>query len=65
MENEQVTIALTVAQWQSILNILGNAPYYAVNSISPIVNELQAQAGSQIAEIQKKYPTPEPEQASE
>ena len=59
MENEQVTITLTVQAWQSILNVLGNAPYYAVNSIAPIVGDLQAQAGAQITELQKNYPAPE------
>lgn len=65
MENEQVTIALTVAQWQAILNVLGSAPYAAVNSIGEVVNSLQSQAGAQIAELQKKYPPAEAEQAAE
>ncbi len=65
MENEQVTIALTVAQWQAILNVLGSAPYGAVNSIGETVNLLQNQAGAQIAELQKKYPPAEAEQAAE
>lgn len=67
MENEQVTITLTVQAWQGILNVLGGAPHFAVNSILPAVNDLQAQAGEQIAELQKKYPAPEqpPQQAAE
>lgn len=49
MENEQVTIALTVAQWQTLLDALGHAPYVIVNSVGDIVGNIQAQAAAQIA----------------
>lgn len=53
METEHVTIALTVAQWEAVLNALGHAPYIIVNSVSNIVAHMQEQANPQIAEIQK------------
>lgn len=59
MENEQVTVALTVSQWNALLNTLGHAPYGAVNAIGEIVASIHNQANSQIAELQKKYPPPE------
>jgi len=53
MENEQVTITLTVAQWQALLNALGHAPWIIVDPVNPIVAFLQQQANPQIAEYQR------------
>lgn len=55
MENENVTITLTVAQWQSLLNVIGAAPYVAVNSIGETVNSLQSQAGEQMSLLAEKF----------
>lgn len=65
MENEKVTITLTVAQWQAVLNVLSHSPYIVYAPVSPIVNELQLQAAPQIDELQKKYPPPEEPAATE
>lgn len=61
MENEQITVALTLAHWNALLNTLGHAPYGAVNAINEIVGLIHNQANTQIAELQKKYP---PEEAA-
>lgn len=55
MENEQITVALTVAQWQAILNTFNHTPYGAVTAIGDILNSLQSQTGAQLAELQQKY----------
>lgn len=52
MENEQVTITLTVAQWQALLTAVGQAPFILVNSVSPVIANLQSQADAQIAKLQ-------------
>lgn len=59
MENENVTITLTVAQWSAILNVLSTAPFNLVNQIAEAVNQLQVQAGPQVEEAAKKHPAPE------
>ena len=64
MENEAVTIVLTVAQWNAILGALSTAPFQVVNQISEAVNALQVQAGPQIEELAKKY-APAEEAAAE
>lgn len=56
MEQEKVTVILTVSQWNAILAALSTAPFQIVNQISEAVGDLQGQAGPQIAELQKKYP---------
>jgi hypothetical protein len=55
MENENITITLTVQQWTNILNCLSLAPFSAVNQISEAVNSLQSQAGPQVEEAAKKH----------
>ena len=55
MENEAVTIVLTVAQWNAILGALSTAPFQVVNQISEAVNALQVQAGPQIEELTQKH----------
>ena len=56
MENSSLSITLTVAQWQGLLNTLGHAPYAAVTAIGDVVNSLQAQAAEQ---MQALNPAPE------
>jgi hypothetical protein len=64
MENENLSIELTVGEWNSILAVLSAAPFAAVNQISSAVNKLQLQAGPVIEELSKKYaPAPEAEAA--
>jgi hypothetical protein len=65
MENENVTITLTVAQWTQILNVLSLSPFSAVNQISEAVNSLQTQAGPQVEEAAKKYAPAEATPAAE
>jgi hypothetical protein len=55
MEQEPVTITLTVAQWNSILGALSTAPFQVVNTISEAVNALQVAAGPQVEEAAKKH----------
>ena len=55
MENENVTITLTVAQWNAVLGALSTAPFQVVNQISEAVNSLQKQAAPQIEEAAKKH----------
>jgi hypothetical protein len=67
MENdvnqEPVTITLSVAQWNQILGVISLSPFQAVNQISDAVNHLQSQAGPQIEAAVAKYPAPEAEAA--
>lgn len=55
MENEIVTISLTVAQWNQILAVISLAPFSAVNQANEAVSQLQVQAGPQMEEIIKKH----------
>lgn len=55
MESENVTVTLTVAQWNSLLGALSTAPFQVVNNVADAVNALQAQAGPQFEEISQKY----------
>jgi hypothetical protein len=59
MENdvnqEPVTITLSIGQWNSILGALSTAPFQVVNTISEAVNALQVAAGPQVAEAAAKY----------
>lgn len=59
MENNDLSITLTVVQWQSLLNTLGHAPYAAVTAIADVVNSLQAQAAAQMEQMKKDEETPE------
>lgn len=61
MENKYLLITLTVAQWQSVLNVLSHAPYAAVTSISDTVNAIQEQAAVQIQELEKAQQTENPQ----
>jgi hypothetical protein len=63
MENENLSIELTVAEWNQILGALSTAPFSVVNQISSAVNKLQTQAAPVIEELAKKYPAPEAEAA--
>lgn len=54
MDGEKVTITLAVAQWQALLDALGHAPHIIVNSVGPVINEVQQQAGPQIDAIQQQ-----------
>ena len=55
MENEEIKIVLTVAEWNAILGALSTAPFQVVNQISSAVNKLQVQAGPVVEELAKKY----------
>jgi len=65
MEQEPVTITLSVQEWNQILAALSTAPFSVVNQISAAVNSIQVQAGPVIEELAKKYPAPEAAQAAE
>ena len=62
MENEKVDISLTVAQWNAVLAVLGNAPF---TQVVESIRLIQEQAMPQVAELQKKYPAPETEETAE
>jgi hypothetical protein len=64
MENEVVTISLTVAEWNQILGAISTAPFQVVNSISSAVAGLQSQAGPQMEELFKKHAPAEEAAAS-
>ena len=55
MENEPVTITLSVKDWNSILGALSTAPFQVVNTISESVNKLQLAAGPQVEAAAAKY----------
>jgi hypothetical protein len=55
MENENVTVTLTVGQWNAILGALSTAPFQVVNQISEAVNALQVQAGPQVEAAAAKH----------
>ena len=55
MEQEIVTISLSVQQWTQILNCLSLAPFSAVNQISESINSLQQQAAPQVESAAAKH----------
>ena len=59
MENEKISIELTVGEWNQILAAISTAPFQVVNQISAAVNAIQTQAGPVIEELAKKYPPAE------
>ena len=58
MENENVTITMTVAQWSMLLNALSAAPFSIVNQVAEAVNALQVQAGPQVEAAAQKHAQP-------
>lgn len=54
MENEPITITLTVAQWQAVLGAVEHAPYLIVNAVSPILVDLHTQAAHQMSQLQNE-----------
>jgi hypothetical protein len=65
MENELITVTLSVAQWNSILSVISLAPFSAVNQVSEAINTLQSVAAPQIEAAAAKYPAPEAAEAAE
>ena len=65
MESENISITLTVAQWNGILGAISTAPFQVVNQVSEAVNALQVQAGPQMEELAKKYAPAEEAAAAE
>jgi hypothetical protein len=65
MENEPITITLSIAQWTGILNVLSTAPFNLVNQIADAVNQLQIQAGPAVEEAAKKHAEEKPEATAE
>jgi hypothetical protein len=59
MEQEPITITLSVQEWNQILGALSTAPFQVVNTASAAINSLQVQAGPVIEELAKKYPPAE------
>jgi hypothetical protein len=59
MEQEPITITLSVQEWNQILGALSTAPFQVVNVASAAINSLQVQAGPVIEELAKKYPPAE------
>ena len=55
MENEPITITLTIAQWTGILNVLSTAPFNLVNQVAEAVNALQVQAGPAVEAAVAKH----------
>lgn len=55
MENEPITITLSVQAWTGILNVLSTAPFNLVNQISEAVNSLQSQAAPQVEAAAQKH----------
>jgi hypothetical protein len=54
MEEVEVTVTLTIADWNAILGALSTAPFSVVNQISSSVNKLQLAAAPQVEEAAKK-----------
>jgi hypothetical protein len=65
MENENVTVTLQISEWNSILGALSTAPFQVINQISSAINNLQVQAGPQVAEAAKKHAVAEEAPAAE
>jgi len=65
MEQELITVTLSVAQWNSILSVISLAPFSAVNQVSEAINTLQSVAAPQIEAAAAKYPAPEAAEAAE
>lgn len=59
MENENVTITLTVAQWNAMLGALSTVPFNVYQQVSSVIDNLRLQAAPQIDDISKKYPPAE------
>ena len=64
MENENVTVTLTVGQWNALLGALSTAPFQVYTQIMGIVNDLQAQAAPQVEEAKAKHPPEQPPAAA-
>jgi len=64
MEQELITVTLSVAQWNSILSVISLAPFSAVNQVSEAINTLQSVAAPQIEEAAKKYAEEAPAEAA-
>lgn len=47
MENKEISIPLTVAQWNVIMGALGTRPFLEV---ADLINEIKAKAASQMTE---------------
>ena len=45
MENQEVSIKLTVAQWNVVMSILGQGPY---STVAPLVEAIKGQAQNQL-----------------
>lgn len=58
MENENVTITLTVAQWNAVLGALSTVPFNVYQQVSSVIDNIRLQAAPQIDELAKKYPPP-------
>lgn len=65
MENTPITVTLTVAQWNQILNVISLAPFSTVNQISEAINTLQSVAAPQIEEAARAFAAENPEPAAE
>ena len=62
MENEPISITLTIGQWNTLLLALGNAPF---TQVVESIRLLQEQAAPQVKELQAKYPPQEEAVAAE
>jgi hypothetical protein len=45
MENQELSIKLTVAQWNIVMGVLGNGPY---STVAPLVEAIKGQAQNQL-----------------
>jgi hypothetical protein len=63
INEEQVVISLSVAEWNAILGALSTAPFQVINQISEAVNALQTQAGPQVEAAAQKHASAEAEAA--
>lgn len=59
MENEPITVTLTLRQWNDVLAVISTAPFNLVNRASDALGALQSQTGPQFeAAALKHKPAP-------
>ena len=61
MENEPITVTLSVRQWNDVLGVISTAPFNLVNRATDALAALQGQTGPQFEAAHKKHQAAEPD----
>lgn len=61
MEDEPITVTLSLRQWSDVLAVISTAPFNLVNRASDALGALQGQTGPQFEAAAKKHAPPPPD----